>query len=852
MAAKEYEIAFKLAGKVAGGFSQTFKQASATVSGMQKSIIDLNRQAAQTDKLVKLKTEVGEAARAYNQARQHVAKLGQEISKTKNPTKEQVAEFNKAEQAVTKAKNALEKKRTTLSKYEESVGSVDGDLKTLTQRQKELADATDRARKAQERYNKLQGNIDASKAAQSGRMDKAKSSMGALAGIAAGATAAAAVPVTTALSFEDQQAELRKFTDDHAQVFSDIKQLTLQYGKSAEDMTAMAANAYQSGIVKTAADAKAIIESQTQAAVAFGMTGDAIGTAWADIQSKMQLDVGATKSVFDLINKLGNETTASSEDIVEVMQRSGGAAKALTKLSEQQVVAMSAAFRSASTSPEVASTSMMSFVNTLTVGANATKSQSEAFEILGLDAIKMAKDMNGSSESAQAAIKTVLSKINELPDEQRASLIGKLFGNEAGIKSAVATLSTNMGMITGNFKTAGDSASYSGSMLAEYQARADTTSESLAIAKNALTLVSNELGQVLLPYVRMAAEALVPLAQKVAEFIQNNQGLVLNILKVVGGLTAFASAFHVLRIAFAFVMAPISKLYQGFNKLRQGITLAKNSTALHTAATKLSAAAQKAWQATLSTGKLIAQKAATAASTVAQKAHTAALKLGAVAQKAWNATLSVAKIVAHKAAMVASKVAMLAWSGVCKAITAAQWLWNAALNANPIGLVIAAIAGLVAAGVALYKNWDTVKAKVKALWDTVKNFFGKIGETISGAWEKAKAFFGGGKKKSVTVTAKGSEGGGVRKMATGGVVTGPTLALVGEGRESEAVLPLSKLDSMLSTRGGGGVSVNFAPVINVSGGNAYEGVSRALNESKRDLKRELERLMAEKQRVSYA
>ena len=34
---------------------------------------------------------------------------------------------------------------------------------------------------------------------------------------------------------------------------------------------------------------------------------------------------------------------------------------------------------------------------------------------------------------------------------------------------------------------------------------------------------------------------------------------------------------------------------------------------------------------------------------------------------------------------------------------------------------------------------------------------------------------------------------GVPAMAAGGVVTRPTLALIGEGRESEAVLPLSVL-----------------------------------------------------------
>ena len=42
-------------------------------------------------------------------------------------------------------------------------------------------------------------------------------------------------------------------------------------------------------------------------------------------------------------------------------------------------------------------------------------------------------------------------------------------------------------------------------------------------------------------------------------------------------------------------------------------------------------------------------------------------------------------------------------------------------------------------------------------------------------------------------------------LAEGGVVTGPTLAMIGEGNESEAVIPLSKLNTMM--QGGGGQNV---------------------------------------------
>jgi len=51
--------------------------------------------------------------------------------------------------------------------------------------------------------------------------------------------------------------------------------------------------------------------------------------------------------------------------------------------------------------------------------------------------------------------------------------------------------------------------------------------------------------------------------------------------------------------------------------------------------------------------------------------------------------------------------------------------------------------------------------------------------------------------KLVTLPAMGIPG-----LAEGGIVTGPTLALIGEGRESEAVIPLSKLPQIAGATGG--------------------------------------------------
>ena len=64
-------------------------------------------------------------------------------------------------------------------------------------------------------------------------------------------------------------------------------------------------------------------------------------------------------------------------------------------------------------------------------------------------------------------------------------------------------------------------------------------------------------------------------------------------------------------------------------------------------------------------------------------------------------------------------------------MTKAQAALNAVMTANPIGLVIAAIAALIAVGVLLYKNWDTVKEKLSELWGHIKDIWEKIRSTIS-------------------------------------------------------------------------------------------------------------------------
>lgn len=70
--------------------------------------------------------------------------------------------------------------------------------------------------------------------------------------------------------------------------------------------------------------------------------------------------------------------------------------------------------------------------------------------------------------------------------------------------------------------------------------------------------------------------------------------------------------------------------------------------------------------------------------------------------------------------------------------TVAQTGLNTAMAANPIGAVILAIEALIAVGVLLYKNWDTIKAGAQSLWNKFKDVSIRIGTAFSGAFNKVK------------------------------------------------------------------------------------------------------------------
>lgn len=179
------------------------------------------------------------------------------------------------------------------------------------------------------------------------------------------------------------------------------------------------------------------------------------------------------------------------------------------------------------------------------------------------------------------------------------------------------------------------------------------------------------------------------------------------------------------------------------------------------------------------------------------------------------------------AAVVITNTAMKAWTVITTAATVAQKAFNLAMAASPWVLATAAIVAIGVAVVAAYKKFepfrdivdsigralkaaftgtvDAVKTVVNAYLSIYKGLFNAIAKawnnTIGKLSFKIPGWVPG-------IGGKGFDVPNIPELANGGIVTGPTLALIGEAGP-EAVVPLDRAGGMGTTN----------VTINVNGGD---------------------------------
>jgi TP901 family phage tail tape measure protein len=385
---------------------------------------------------------------------------------------------------------------------------------------------------------------------------------------AAATFAAFAMPIKSAIDFEEAMANVRKVVEfdtpeQFKQMGKDILQLSRDIPLSAQALADIVASAGQFGI----ANDQLIDFTKTAAkmSVAFQMSAEQSGTAMAGMMNIFGLNVKQVEELADVMNFLGNTTNATERDILNVVTRTGNAAVNFG-LAKEQAAALAASMLQLNIEPERASTAILDLVTKLQLIGTAAPEAQGAFKALGFDVKNFQALMKKDAAKALLSVSEAYSKMAKTDPQRIAAINEAIFGT--GLQASnIFTLLSKSEKVSEVFNSLSKATGIAGSMQKEFETRSNTTKGSLEKLRSAISEISIQLGSVLLPALVSVAQVFASGAHAVADFAEQHPVLTKYIFGALVALTAFRVAsiasmlvFTNLRIAAIAIGAAFSAL----------------------------------------------------------------------------------------------------------------------------------------------------------------------------------------------------------------------------------------------------------------------------------------------------
>lgn len=588
--------------------------------------------------------------------------------------------------------------------------------------------------------------------------------------------------VQAAVDFESAMADVAKvvdglrdengnLTDSYYAMSDSIVQMSKDIPMAAEDLAAITASAGTAGIA--AEELTAFTETAAKMGVAFDTTADQAGDWMAKWRTSFSMGQEEVTALADQINYLSNNSASTASEISTIVTAVGPLGD-VAGISAAQIAALGSTMVGVGVQQDVAATGIRKLATTMVAGSSATKAQATVLQQLGLDATEMAERMQ---TDAEGAILTFLEAVSKLPEAEQAAALKNYFGQES--VGAIAPLLTNLDVLRERFEMVADAQLYAGSMDAEYAARAATTANNIQLYENRIAALKIQIGDYLLPVVNKVLAAASGGLDWISDKIASAEGTVSGFIGTVQSkaLAIFTMIRPKLESIGAKAQEILTALSGQLTAAFEAVQPALNwiiDTALPTAISAVLDLADAFGSVVLTALEfkevLIAAaavygafKAGKALQSMIQgfqqaKVTLALFKASAqgatIAQAAFNGTLTLGETLTalFTGQVTLAQLAQAGWATVTGAVTKAFGALNAVLMANPIVLIVTAIAAVIAILVVLYTKCEGfrnfVNSVASAIVGFVKNaasaiagFFKNLWATIQGIWSAVSGWF---------------------------------------------------------------------------------------------------------------
>lgn len=593
----------------AAALASQIKQTQSSIKGLERQATSFDRltnaNKKTTIQLAQAKTQAREMAAAFGPLRQRSAEqvttLNQQRAAIRNLTAQQKTEQTQLNQlrasfysegiAISSTSRATEQISQRTAQYN----------RQLTEQQRRLESVT----QAQARY---------ARAKETG--ERLQSSSMKTAATGAAVLAPVAVAIKSYSSLEDAMKGVSKQvnglrdnngnrTTQFAEMQKAIKDASenLPMPNGAVDYAALVEGGARMGVAnsddpwqKQKKDLLDFANTAAMASKAFELPADQLSESLGKIAGLYKIPIQDIGKLGDVINYLDDNAKSKGSDIIDVLQRVGGAAD---QLGYQNAAALGSTFLSLGEQSETAGTAVKAMVRELGNAMVQPDRFMEGLDALGLSAEKVQKNM---AKDAMGTIMAVMEATKKLEPDKQMNVLTQLFGDEYAM--AVSKVANNLPELRRQLELTHGTAS-KGSMKRESNIDKDSLSSQWQITKAEFGNNFSALGESMRGPMMAIMESVGGVLQSIRGWIEANPALVAAIMKTVAAIGAILTVLGSLMLVLGAILGPMALVRLSFTTLAGEGGIAK----LMTSITRLGAAFQwlagSPMQALLTAGRAV-------------------------------------------------------------------------------------------------------------------------------------------------------------------------------------------------------------------------------------------------------